>query len=294
MHELHKPTWRNPKHADQWINTLAEYAFPHFGAKSISQIDSADVLVALTPIWTTTPETARRVRQRIGTVLRWAVAKGWRRDNPADAIAQALPKHERAQKHRTALPYDEVTGAVRLVRASDATTSTRLAFEFLVLTACRSGEVRLARWDEFDLNRAEWTIPAWRMKTKKPHRVPLSRRSLALLGEAEKLKDDSGLVFPGTVHGKPMSDATLSKLLREIGITAVPHGFRSSFRDWAGEQTNFPREVAEFALAHVTKDKAEAAYARSDLFAKRRKLMDAWASYLDPRSGDAPRIGAQR
>ena len=129
----------------------------------------------------------------------------------------------------------QVTSAVRLVRASDASTSTKLAFEFLVLTACRSGEVRLARWDEFDLNRAEWTIPAWRMKTKKPHRVPLSRRAVALLGEAGKLKDDSGLVFPGTMHGKPMSDATLSKLLRELGVAAVPHGFRSSFRDWAGE-----------------------------------------------------------
>ena len=152
----------------------------------------------------------------------------------------------------------------------------------------------MARWDEIDLDRAEWTIPASRMKAKKPHRVPLSDRAVAILREAEALKDGTGLVFPGTVAGKPMSDTTMSKLLLENGVNAVPHGFRSSFRDWAGEATNFPREVAEFALAHVTKDKAEAAYARSDLFEKRRKLMAAWAAFLEARTGEVVSLAAKR
>ena len=167
------------------------------------------------------------------------------------------------------------------VRASDAGIATKLAFEFLVLTATRSGETREAKWSEIDMEKAVWTIPAARMKAKKQHRVPLPPRCLAILGEAAKLKrDGDDLVFPGTKDKKPLSDMTLSKLMKELGIAAVPHGFRSSFRDWAGEQTHHPREVIEFALAHAIKDKAEAAYARSDLFDKRRALMVDWSDYL--------------
>ena len=254
MHDLHKPTWRNAKHGDQWINTLSQYVFPQIGSKSVNAVNSADVLGVLMPIWNDKPETARRVRQRIGTVLKWAVAQGWRQDNPAYAISQALPKHDASTVvHRRALPYGEVRGAIATIRDSMASPATKLAFEFLVLTACRSGEVRMARWDEISQERAEWVIPASRMKAKKPHRVPLSGRAIAILREAQTISHGQDLIFPGNVSGKPMSDATLSKLLRETGVLAVPHGFRSSFRDWAGEATNFPREVAEFALAACDK-----------------------------------------
>jgi integrase len=281
VHELSQPTWRNDKHGDQWINTLTTYAFPAFGSKRIDTVTGADVLGALSAIWSSHPETARRVKQRIGTVFKWAMANGWRTDNPAETISKALPKHDRSKvKHREALPYGAVRAAIDAVRASEAGRSTKLAFEFLVLTATRSGETREATWSEFDVDRAIWTIPAARMKAKKPHRVPLPPRCLAILEEAATLKrDNDDLVFPGTKDKKPLSDMTLSKLMKELGIAAVPHGFRSSFRDWAGEQTHHPREVIEFALAHVIKDKAEAAYARSDLFDKRRALMNDWATY---------------
>jgi integrase len=284
VHELHKPTWRNPKHGQQWLNTLKQYAFPHFGKKRVDTLTSADVLTVLTPIWNSRPETARRVKQRIGTVLKWAIAQGLRTDNPAEAISKALPKHDRSKiKHQKALPYVEVGDAIQKVRESQASLSSKLAIEFLILTATRSGETRGARWYEINLDRAEWIIPSERMKAKRPHRVPLSSRCIAILRHAKTTQEEDGdLVFPGSVSGKPLSDVTLSKLLKELDVKAVPHGFRSSFRDWAGEQTNFPREVCEFALAHVIKDKAEAAYARSDLFDKRRKLMEAWAEYLSP------------
>ena len=282
VHQLNKPTWRNEKHGDQWINTLEKFAYPSIGGKRISTITSADVLSVLSPIWNSHPETARRVKQRIGAVMKWAVAKGWRTDNPADAIGQALPKQDRSKiKHRLALPYDKVADAIRKVHGSEAGIATKLAFEFLVLTATRSGETREAVWSEFDLDTMVWTLPASRMKAKKPHRVPLTDRCMAILKEAEPLKQNgSDLVFPGTRADKPLSDMTLSKLMKELTIPAVPHGFRSSFRDWAGEQTHHPREVIEFALAHLIKDKAEAAYARSDLFEKRRSLMDDWATYI--------------
>jgi integrase len=282
VHELSKPTWRNDKHGDQWINTLKTYAFPAFGSKRIDTVTGADVLAALSAIWSSHPETARRVKQRIGTVFKWAMANGWRTDNPAETISKALPKHDRSKvKHREALPYDAVGAAIAAVRASEAGTSTKLAFEFLVLTATRSGETRKATWSEFDLDKAIWTIPAARMKAKKPHRVPLPPRCMVILEGAKKLKrEEDDLVFPGTKDQKPLSDMTLSKLMKDLGIAAVPHGFRSSFKDWTSDATSHPREVSEFALAHVINDKAEAAYARSDLFEKRRSLMNDWAAYL--------------
>jgi len=301
VHELHRPTWRNPKHAAQFIATLETYAFPKIGKVKVGDVTTADVLEVLTPIWTAKPETARRVRQRIGTIMKWAVAQGWRQDNPADAIAQALPKHSRAKAHRKALPYAEVAGCIETVRASGAGATTKLALEFLVLTAARSGEVRGARWEEFDLGDratcatcATWEIPASRMKAKKPHRVPLSARAVEILREAETLADGSGLVFPGSKRGKALSDMTLSKLVKELGFEADVHGFRTSFRTWAQEKTNFPREVAEAALAHVNADKVEAAYARSDVFEKRRKMMESWAGYLEARRGEIVKLATPR
>lgn len=282
VHALNKPTWRNEKHGDQWINTLDKFAFPFIGNKRVSTITSADILHVLSPIWNTHPETARRVKQRIGTVMKWTMAKGWRTDNPAEAVSQGLSKHDRSKvQHRKALPYDKVADAIGIVRSSDAGMVTKLAFEFLVLTATRSVETREAQWSEVDLEKKVWTIPASRMKAKKEHRVPLTDRALAILNAAAPFKQaKSDLIFPGTKEDRPLSDMTFSKLMKELGIAAVPHGFRSSFRDWAGEATAHPREVIEFALAHVIKDKAEAAYARSDLFNKRRLLMNDWTLWL--------------
>ena len=286
--EIHRPFWKNGgKSEAQWKSSLRDYVFPRLGRRSVSDVTTADVMAVLTPIWHDKPETARRVRQRIGAVMKWAVAQDFRGDNPAgDAIGAALPRHADIRHHQRALPHGEVADAIAAVWTSEASLSVKLAFEFLVLTACRSGEIRLAKWAEIDREAREWAIPGQRMKAKRPHRVPLSRRALEVLSDATAIADGSGLLFPGTKYGKPLSDATLSKLLRDLGIQAVPHGFRSSFRDWAAECTDAPRAVMEAALAHVIKDKAEAAYARTDLFDRRRKLMDDWAAYLSTKGGE--------
>lgn len=291
VHALHKPTWRNEKHAAQFLATLETYAFPRLGKLKVQDISTADVLAVLMPIWTAIPETARRVRQRIGAVMKWAIAQGWRQDNPAENISRALPKVSKAQDHRKALPYGEVSGCIAAVQASGAGLATKLALEFLVLTAARSGEVRDARWEEIDLTAEVWEIPSQRMKMKRPHRVPLSPRAIAILAQAKALADGSGLVFPGTKTGRPLSDMTLSKLVKELGFAADVHGFRTSFRMWAQERTSYPREVAEAALAHLTGDAVERAYARSDVFDKRRKMMGAWAAFLAQDSAKVVRIG---
>ena len=280
--ELHRPSWRNAKHAAQWEATLRTYVYPRLGKRPVSDIDTADVLNVLMPIWYEKPETARRVRQRVSTVMKWAVAQGFRQDNPGgDAIGAVLPKHKgTAKRHHRALPHGKIVGAIEAVRASGAGAAVKLAFEFLILTAARSGEVRLMTWSEIDMDAAIWTIPADRMKAGREHRVPLCGRALEILVDARQLGNASGLVFPGTRAGKPLSDMTLSKLMRDLGMDAVPHGFRSSFRDWAAECTNAPRAVMEAALAHAVRDKVEAAYARSDLFERRRKVMEQWAEYL--------------
>ena len=203
---------------------------------------------------------------------------------------------ERAPSHRKALPYADVAGCIETLRSSAAGTTTKLALEFLILTATRSGETRLACWEELDFHgaadvtqatKATWEIPSIRAKMKRPHRVPISGRALEILAEARVHSDGSGLIFPGTKQGKPLSDMTLSKLVKELGFDADVHGFRTSFRTWAQEQTNFPREVAEAALAHKVGDAAEQAYARSDVFEKRRLMMESWAGYLEARRGEA-------
>ena len=291
VHEINLPTWRNKKHAAQFISTLETYTFPRIGRIKVSEITTADVLAVLQPIWLEKPETARRVRQRIGMVMKWAVANGWRQDNPAEAIAQALPKQNRAQKHRKALHYNEVSNCLVVVKASNAGQSTKLALEFLILNATRSIETREAVWSEIDFDKATWTIPATRMKAKQEHIVPLSSRAMEILHEAKAISDGSELIFPGTRHGKPLSDMTLSKLVKELGFEAHVHGFRTSFKTWALERTNTANEVSEMALAHTIKNKAEAAYARSDLLEKRRELMQRWAGYLSEARGEVVRIG---
>ena len=279
--EIHAENWKDGgKSAAQWRASLRDYAVPKIGAKRVDRMTTADVMEVLLPIWSTKRETARRVRQRIGAVMKWAVAQGYREDNPAgDAISAALPKNSVRRQHQKALPHAQVGEALARVRASRAHRATAFAFEFLVLTACRSGEVRGARWVEVDEAAVTWTVPPARMKAKLEHRVPLSGRAVAVLDEAREIADRSGLVFPSPT-GRVLSDSTLSKLLRELGIGAVPHGFRSSFRDWAAERTDVPREVCELALAHVNSDRVEAAYRRSDLFDRRRELMAEWADYL--------------
>ncbi|WP_341212011.1 site-specific integrase [uncultured Limimaricola sp.] len=266
--------------AAQFFSTLETYTFPNIGGHRVPDITTADVLAVLQPIWLEKPETARRVRQRIGTAMKRAVAQGWRQDNPAESISSALPRQSHAQRYRRVMPYGEVADCLKAVRASKANPFTKLAFELLVLTACRSGEVRMADWSEMDLNRAIWTIPGERMKAGREHRVPLSAQAVAVLRQAQALGTGSGLVFPGAKAGRPLSDMTLAKLVKELGFDVDVHGFRTSFKTWAQEQTNAPREVSEAALAHVIRDKAEAAYARSDLFEKRRELMETWATWL--------------
>ena len=290
VHEMHKPTWSNPKHAAQFISTLETYAFPRMGNLKVSDVTAADVLAVLSPIWIEKAETARRIRQRIGTVLKWAVAQGWRKDNPAQDIQQALPKVEASKERRKAMPYSEVPAFIEVLKASGANDATKQAIEFLILNASRSGEVREAVWAEIDLDAAIWEIPASRMKAKRVHRVPLSPRAVEILSAAKDATGGEGYVFPGIKAGRPLSDMTLSKLVKELGFNVDVHGFRTSFRTWAQEKTNYPREVAEAAMAHTVGDKAEQAYARSDLFGKRRKMMAAWADYLAEKRDNVVRI----
>ena len=291
--------------------------FPRCGERPVSEIATADVLEILAPIWHEKPETARRVLQRVSTVMQWAVAMEFRTDNPCDRIRATLGRQRDVVQHMRALSHRDVSSALETVRASRATTAAKLAFEFLLLTAARSSEVRMAQWTEVDRHAQVWTIPVARMKAHREHEVPLSHGALDVLDAARALRDDSGLLFPSP-RGKPLSDMTLSKLIKEQGIKAVPHGFRSvhgcfwhqhagcqgikavphgfrsSFRDWAAEETDHPREVVEAALAHQVKDKVEAAYARSTLCERRRLLMNDWSSYLGlPREQKTPAARVQ-
>ena len=275
--DVMRPNWKHPRTEHQLRFFLTKHALPHIGRKAIDQITPGDVLEFLAPLAISTPASARKTKAALRQVFQWSIAQGLRQGNPADAnISPALPRLT-AKEHHRALPFGEVARAVETVRNTGAWTGTRLAFEFLVLTAARSGEVRLAEWSEIDLQAATWTIPAARMKSGRDHRVPLSAGAMAVLDAARGLSE-GGLVFP-SITGKPLSDSTISKLLREAGIPAVPHGFRSSFRDWCAEQ-NIDRQVAESALAHTVGDATEAAYLRSDVLALRRAAMDAWAEYV--------------
>jgi len=287
---LHEPSWRNKKHAAQFRSTLNTYCTPFFGHKKVGEVTSQDVMNALMSIWLTKSETARRVKQRIGVVMKWAIAQGYRQDDPSNAIEQALPKANRSVQQRKSIHYDAVAECLADIQKSRASTSTKLALEFLILTASRSGEVRMASWSEIDLELGLWIIPAERMKGKVEHVVPLSDRAKEALTAASGLgKGD--LVFPGAKVGRPMSDMTMSKLVKGLGYDADVHGFRTSFRVWVQERTNASFEVAEKALAHKTKNKVVAAYARSDLMEKRQHLMQRWAEHLNNTAGEVVSIG---
>jgi integrase len=271
--------WRNEKHAAQWTSTLATYCGPVFGQLPVASIDTALVLKVLSPIWTEKTETASRLRGRIESVLGWATTSGHRTgDNPARWRGHlenllAAPEKVRKVEHHPALPWTVVGAFMADLRAREGIAAR--ALEFAILTAARSGEVRGMTWAEVDLEARVWTVPAERMKAGREHRVPLSARAVALLEQMPRL---DGHVFPGAKVGAPLSDMSLTAVLRRMGHESITvHGFRSTFRDWAAEATNFPREVAEHALAHQLPDKVEAAYRRGDLIEKRSLLMQTWA-----------------
>lgn len=289
----HKAGWKNAKHADQWTNTLSTYASPFFGKLPVAEIDTGLVVKCLTPIWETKTETASRLRGRIESILGWAATSGYRTgENPArwkghlDNLLATISKTSRT-KHHPSLPWQRMNEFISALRVREGLSAR--AVEFAILTACRSGEVRGARWSEFDIEKKIWTIPAERMKAKREHEVPLSDAALALL---KSLPETGDLVFTGT-KGQPLSDMSLTAVIRRMNGEGQPawadasgdgitvHGFRSSFRMWAAETTNYPREVAEHALAHRLPDAVERAYQRGSQFAKRAALMTEWANYCD-------------
>ena len=282
--EMNRPRWKSAKHGANWIQMLERHAMPTLGNMPVDRIDRTHVLDVLVPIWTTRQETARRVRQRLKAIFRWAMAHDYIDRNPAgEAIDGALPAMPIVREHFRALPYEEVGKALATVEASNASLSSRLCLRYLVLTAARSGEARGATWDETDMKGREWRIPGSRMKGGREHRVPLSGTALDVLRRARALDDNSGLVFPSALKpGRPLSDMTLTKILRSVGLAdrATVHGFRTSFKTWAMERTNTPWAVGEAALAHTLGNSTEQAYARSDLFERRCVLMQQWGDYL--------------
>ena len=275
----HRKTWRNEKHEKQWSSTLEAYVFPHFGNVAVSEITGPMIRNVLAEIWLTKPETARRVRQRIGTVLDWAYASGYREtEAPMRAITKGLPRQPKKEGHFAAMPYAKVP--TFLPRLRERESFSRLALEFAIFTASRSGEVRGATWEEIDLDAKLWTIPKDRMKANREHVVPLTAPAIRIIERCAQLRiRDCPLVFPGARGNKALSDMTLTKLLKEMKEPYTAHGFRSAFRDWASEETDHPGDVAEAALAHMVKDKTEAAYRRGNLLEKRRTLMDDWAKW---------------
>ncbi len=283
---LRRPTWKDPETMEaRWRASMERHAMDRLGTLPVGAVASADVLAVLEPVWATLDE-APRIRQRIGLVMQWAIAQGHRRDNPAgEVLTAALPAVDRSATPREALPWAEVPAALAKVRACGAGRSIRLAFELMVLCAVRSAEAREARWDEVDLDAATWTVPAARSKANRPHRVPLSDRAVEVLREAASTRRGD-LVFPSPRGGAAIHRRTFGRLMPALGVAAHPHGFRSSFRDWAAECTDAPREAMEAALGHAVPNAAEAAYARSDLFGRRRTLMRQWADFLA--AGAAP------
>jgi integrase len=294
VHEAHAATFRNRKHAAQWLASLEADVFPVFGDRPVSTIDSADVLRALTPIWNSKPETARRIKQRIRVILDWAKASSHRSgDNPVDGLARVLPRHKGPAKHHAALPYAKVPAFLQQLRESDAGEPTKLALEFLVLTVARTAEVLGARWTEIDREARVWTVPATRTKAGREHRVPLSRRSLEIVDQAKALSDGGPYVFPGRNASTTMSNMVFLMLLRRLSLRDITgHGFRSTFRDWAEERTSASWAAKEASLAHVVKDKTEAAYLRTDLFDQRRDLLERWSRAARGLAADITEIRA--
>jgi len=277
----HKDSWRNAKHKAQWMSSLETYAFPTLGHITVDQIEAPQIRDMLMAIWLDKPETARRVRQRVATVLDWSYAKGYRASEaPLRSVNKGLPRQPKIERHFDAMPYPDVPALMADLSKSDSVG--RLALQFLILTAARSGEVRGALWSEISNDLSTWIIPAERMKAKKEHIVPVNGVAQEILKKMTPMRTEKsdGFLFPG-LRGKMMSDMTLTKALRSTtNAKATVHGFRSSFRDWAAETTNIQGDVVEAALAHTIKNKVEAAYRRTNYLEKRRELMTAWSSFL--------------
>ncbi len=273
---VNAPTWKNDKDGKRWLSSMERHVFPIIGDIPIDKIGRAEVSDVLGGIWLEIPHTAKKIKQRIQSVLDYAYMKEWRdRDIPMRAIVRALPKQKNKEKHFTAMPWQDVPAFIANITDTLSTSEAVLRMiEFTILTASRSGEVRLARWEEFDLKKATWTRPEEHTKTSTENRVPLSPRAIELLGKPGK-----GLVFPGTKSERPYSDMSMNRVLDRAGFEVVMHGFRSSFKDWCMDATNIPNEVSEACLAHKIKDRTEAAYSRTDLFDKRRDVMAQWADF---------------
>ena len=279
VHTEQKATWKNGKHQDQWIKTLETYAFPKLGDRLVNDIEGPLIREVLLDFWLEKPETARRVKQRIGVVLDWAYANGMRAtEAPMRSLSRALPRQPKQDGHFAAMPYEDVPTFLKHLHKR--TNVARLALEFLILTASRSGEVRGTKWAEINLDAKLWTVPAERMKVGKEHVVPLTDAAIDVLERARPYYAEcSDLVFPGRNVLRPMSDMTLLKILRYSKLPFTVHGFRSAFRDWVAEKTSYPGEVAEAALAHSVSNKVEAAYRRTNYLDKRRELMREWSDF---------------
>jgi len=299
----HRHGWKNKKHSKQWVRTLKTYARPVIGSKKVDSITTEDILKILSTIWTTKTETAKRVQGRIENILDYAAAHKYCDPmNPArwrGHLDKLLPKPTRVKKvsHHPAMPYTEVPAFMS--ELSQNSSISACALRILILTATRTSEVLQAQWSEANLEEATWTIPASRMKAKREHRVPLPEEAIAIINSLPRIKDNPYL-FPGMRHSRPLSNMALLQLMRGMGYGVngsranyVPHGFRSSFRDWSGEVSSFPRDVAEMALAHAIENKVEAAYRRGDLFEKRQKMMQAWANYISQQQAGVISINRQ-
>lgn len=293
---MNRHGWSNKKHQRQWTATLKTYARPVIGSKPVDQISTEDVLTILSPIWTTRTETAKRVQGRVENVLDFAAARQWRDPiNPArwrGHLDKLLPRPTKVKtiRRQPAMPYTELPAFMAELRGMGSVSS--LALQLLILTATRTSETLKAEWSELNMEAAEWTIPASRMKARREHRVPLSKAAVAALEAAPRIADNP-YIFPGGREGRPLSQMALLMLMRGMGhgvggdkSDAVPHGFRSSFRDWSGEVSSFPHDVCEMALAHAIPNAAERAYRRGDLLEKRRKMMEAWSEWCIPASGE--------
>lgn len=279
VHEENRKGWKNGKHQKQWIRTLEKYVFPQIGNRLVNDIEGPDIRDVLSPIWLEKPETARRVKQRIGVVLDWSYANGFRlTEAPLRSVSRGLPKQPKKDGHFAAMPYEQLPEFLVSLRSKE--NVSRLALEFLLLTATRSGEVRGAKWNEIDASNRIWTIPAERMKAGKAHSIPLTDAAVVVLERARTYHAPvSNLIFPGKNVKRPLSDMTLLKVLRVAELPYTVHGFRSSFRDWVAEKTSYTGEIAEAALAHAITNKVEAAYRRTDYLEKRKDLMRDWERF---------------
>ena len=288
VHQINLPTWKNQKFAKQWFSSLEHHVFPTIGKLPISQVTSADILRVLTPIWNTKGDTAKKIKQRLRMIIKWARAQGYfQGDDPVELAEQALPKQLKSDHHHKSLEFEKLPEMISNLRKSKISLPTKLALEFTILSACRTNEVLNAKWEEIDLTKLVWSIPSERMKGGKVHQVPLTDRMTVILNDCKKLKTNNDLLFPSEINGEALSNNTMRLALKKrLKVDATVHGMRSSFKDWASETTNFANEVSEMALAHTISNKTELAYRRRTLIEKRRQLMQKWSDYLNNKKGE--------